>query len=62
MITPVLHMSKDLMVVVMMMVVMVVKINLRKGVTELQNVKSFTRSKSSKPIVTPRKARKLRQI
>ena len=29
---------------------------------ELRNVKSFTRSKSSKPNFTPRKARKLRQI
>ena len=29
---------------------------------ELQNVKSFTRSKSSKPKFTPRKVRKLRQI
>ena len=30
--------------------------------TELRNVKSFTRSKSSKPNFTPRKVRKLRQI
>ena len=31
-------------------------------VAELRNVKSFTRSKSSKPNFTPRKARKSRQI
>ena len=30
--------------------------------SELRNVKSFTRSKSSKPNFTPRKARKLQQI